>query len=701
MITLSKKSFRTLLSFLLVLISLSIPSRQMAPVASSQVEIEQTIPAWLMSTFLAASSQPLNAGADLERNPLADQPYTSDEANTIYQLIFPEQKVTASDGAASDQFGYSVALSGDTALVGAFLHDVGAHSQQGAAYIFTRSGATWTQQAQLTAADGATEDWFGYSVALSGDTALVGAIFDDVDTNIRQGSAYVFTRSGATWTQQAQLTAADGAADDGFGRSVALSGETALVGAAGDFVPGGTEQGSAYVFTRSGETWTQQAQLIASDGAASDTFGISVVLSADTALVGAHRHDVGANSDQGSAYVFTRNGATWTQQAQLTAADGAANDYFGYSVALSGETALVGAQHDVGTNSDQGSAYVFTRSGTTWTQQAQLTASDGAERDYFGSSVVLSGDTALVGANEDDIGAKENQGSAYIFIRSGATWTQLTQLTASDGAAADNFGYSVALSGDTALVGAFYDDVGANSEQGSAYFYDLLPSVLSSVRADPNPTNAASVNFIVTFSEAVIGVGANDFSLFTTGSISGASVIGMSGSVAIYNVSVNTGVGGGTLRLDIPVTAVITDLEGNPLAGLPYTSGESFTVYKAPPPTVVSSIRADPNPTNAASVNFIVTFSEAVNGVGADDFSLFTTGSISDASVTNVSGSGAIYTVNVNTGAGSGTLRLDVPATATVTNLAGYPLAGLPYTSGEAYTVVVMIFLPLILIFTS
>ncbi len=405
--------------------------------------------------------------------------------------IGPDLQMLATGGVAGDNFGTSVAISGDTALVGAYFDDVGANSDQGSAYVFTRSGTTWTQQAQLTATGGAAGDNFGISVALLGDTALVGAFADDVGANVNQGSAYVFTRSGSTWTQQAQLTATGGAASDLFGISVALSGDTALVGASGDDVGANTDQGSAYVFTRSGTTWTQQAQLTATDGAASDRFGVSVALGGgvgDTALIGANRDDVGANADQGSAYVFSRSGTTWTQQAQLTATGGAVNDQFGVSVALSGDTAIVGAGlDDVGANADQGSASVFTRSGTTWTQQAQLTATGGAANDRFGISVALgggAGDTALVGASGDDVGANTDQGSAYTFTRSGTTWTQQAQLTASDGAANDNFGFSVALSGDTALVGAYRDNVGANFEQGSAWTFDVAANDFSLAQND-------------------------------------------------------------------------------------------------------------------------------------------------------------------------------------------------------------------------
>jgi hypothetical protein len=393
--------------------------------------------------------------------------YVFTRSGTIWSQ---QQKLTASDGAAGDQFGYAVALSGDSAMVGAPYDKVGANSWQGSAYVFTRSGATWTQQVKLTAADGAAYDSFGRAVALDGDTALVGADVDDVGANIDQGSATVFTRSGVTWSQQAQLTASDGAAEDRFGCAVALSGGTALIGACVDDVGANVDQGSATVFTRSGVTWSQQQKLTASDGAAYDQFGHAVALAGDTALVGVFYDEVGANYDQGSAIVFVRSGMTWSLQQKLTAADGAAGDYFGYTVALSGDgyTALGGAIYDdVGVNSSQGSATAFTRSGVSWMQQAQLNGSDGAAQDYFGYAVALSGDTAVIGVYQDDVGADVDQGSAYVFVRDGRFWKQQQQLIAADGAAGDQFGYAVALNGDTALVGAPYDDVGGQSDRGS------------------------------------------------------------------------------------------------------------------------------------------------------------------------------------------------------------------------------------------
>ena len=250
---------------------------------------------------------------------------------------------------------------------------------------------TPVEVAKLVADDGATNDFFGFSVALSGDTAVIGAFRDSDDVKgVDSGSAYVFTRSGTNWGQQAKLTATDGAANDTFGGNVALSGDTAVIGALGDDDDvNGVDSGSAYVFTRSGTSWSEQAKLSAADGAAGDEFGYSVALSGDTAVIGAARDDDKGN-DSGSAYVFTRSGTSWSQQAKLTAADGAAGDVFSISVALSGDTAVIGADLDDEKGDNSGAAYVFTRSGSTWSQQAKLTADDGAAGDLFGIRVALS-----------------------------------------------------------------------------------------------------------------------------------------------------------------------------------------------------------------------------------------------------------------------------------------------------------------------
>jgi hypothetical protein len=220
---------------------------------------------------------------------------------------------------------------------------------------------------------------------------------------------------------------------------------------------------------------------------------------------------------------------------------------------------------------------------------------------------------------------------------------------------------------------------------GESYTIDKTPPMVAwNVRVDPNPARAASLNFNVFFSEPVTGVGVEDFSLSTTGTLSGGSVAGVSGGPIIYTVSVNTGSGDGDLRLDMPVNATVSDMVGNALP-TPFTSGESYKVDRTPP-TVVSIVNADPNPTSASSVNYTVTFSEAVAGVDSADFALSTTDTLSGVSVTGISGGPVIYTVSANTGTGDGTLRLDVPASATVTDMAENQLTA-SYTGTEIYTV--------------
>lgn len=242
-------------------------------------------------------------------------------------------------------------------------------------------------------------------MGLSGDTVVVGAIFDDVDGIVDAGSAYVFVRSGTSWIQQARLVASDRTNFDGFGNSVSISGGTVCVGAGGADIGGDAEQGAAYVFVRSGSSWSQQSKLVADDGAAGDNFYVARV-SGDTALVGALRADVGGNPNQGAAYVFVRSGTSWGQQAKLFADDGAMDDLFGQNVAVSADTAVIGSHGvDIGSNDLQGSAYVFVRSGASWTQQVKLLADDGAANDIFGYSVSVDGDTLAVGAPADDIGS--------------------------------------------------------------------------------------------------------------------------------------------------------------------------------------------------------------------------------------------------------------------------------------------------------
>ena len=338
------------------------------------------------------------------------------QAQTLNDLYPELATVLAADGAVLDQFGSSVSLSGDTLAVGVSNDNVGANFSQGSVRVFVRSGTSWNLQTTLTVPDGAGSDNFGSSVSLSGDTLAVGVSDDDVGTNANQGSVRVFVRSGTSWSAQATLTASDGAANDRFGYSISLSGDTLAVGVPFDGVGANTSQGSVRVFVRSGTSWSAQATLTASDGAVSDLFGSSISLSGDTLAVGVSGDDVGAIGNQGSVRVFVRSGTSWSLQATLTASDGAVSDQFGEVVSLSGDTLAVGVPFDdVGANGNQGSVRVFVRSGTSWSAQATLTASDGAASDQFGFAVSLSDDTLAVGVLNDDVDAISNQGSVRIF----------------------------------------------------------------------------------------------------------------------------------------------------------------------------------------------------------------------------------------------------------------------------------------------
>jgi len=356
----------------------------------------------------------------------------------------------ASDGAMGDFFGSSVSICGDYAIAGA-RGDGENGSLSGSAYMFVRTVNGWSQQAKLIPLDGASSDYFGYSVSMDGDYAIVGAYGND-DAGSRSGSAYIFFRDGTSWNQQAKINALDAAAGDEFGRAVAIQGDYAIIGATGDS-ENGSYSGSAYIFIRSGTSWTQQAKLFPADGASGDWFGASVSIDGTYVIIGANGDDNANGGDAGSAYVFIRDGTSWNPQAKLLATDGGDGDKLGWSVSISGDSALIGAFADDDEGTDSGSAYVFVRDGTSWSEQWKLTASDGAEYDYFGVSVSIDGDIAVVGAyNEDACG--ENSGSAYLFVRDSGDWDPLSKLIASDGAAGDLLGKSVSVEGDTAIAGA-------------------------------------------------------------------------------------------------------------------------------------------------------------------------------------------------------------------------------------------------------
>jgi len=375
-----------------------------------------------------------------------------------------EFKLLASDGINGDNFGESVSVSGNVALVGAESND-DKGTDSGSAYFFSWNGSSWVEEQKLLASDGAAEDNFGQSVSISGNVALVGA--DQEGTGF-PGKAYVFRWNGSSWVEEQKLLASDGAVGDNFGQSVSISGNVALVGAEGDNDKG-SWSGSAYIFRWNGISWVQEQKLLASDGAAEDRFGISVTISGDVALVGAYNGD-GKNTDSGSAYFFSWNGSSWVEEQKLLASDGAAEDGFGGSLSISGNLALVGASEEENASSGSGMAYVFRWNGSSWVEEQKLLASDGAAGDQFGQSVAISGDMALVGAEQIEF--VPGSGKAYIFHWNGSSWVEEQKLLASDGAIGDRFGYSVSISGDLALVGAAGDD-DKGSGSGSAYVFEF------------------------------------------------------------------------------------------------------------------------------------------------------------------------------------------------------------------------------------
>ncbi len=382
-------------------------------------------------------------------------------------------KLLAGDGTSADFFGYSVGLDGDTAVIGAWGDDDNG-GNSGAAYVFTRTAGVWTEQQKLTASDAAGTDSFGLSVAVDGDTAVISSFLDS-DNGRFSGSAYVFTRTAGVWTEQQKLTASNAASLEFFGISVAVDGDTVVIGAWGDN-DNGNSAGAAYVFARSAGVWTEQQKLTASDGVSQDFFGISVAVDDDTTVIAA---DGGGVIDgPGSVYVYTRSAGTWAEQQKLTASDGSSNDEFGISVAVDADTAVIGAHwHDkVGDNS--GAAYVFTRSAGVWTEQQKLTPSDAAAIDEFGESVAVDGQNIVVGAWLDDDNG-DSSGSVYVFTLSAGVWTERLKLLASDGRNDDHLGYfrsGVQISGTTVLAGAPQDTTPGMA--GAAYVFDTYFPVI-------------------------------------------------------------------------------------------------------------------------------------------------------------------------------------------------------------------------------
>lgn len=387
-------------------------------------------------------------------------------------------RLTASDAEPDDNFGYSLAVSGNTLVAGAWQND-SLRANSGAAYIFEWGAENGWQLVTKLTPDNAdfAGDEFGKAVAIDANLVIVGAQFDD-EAGKDRGAAYVFERNSdgdAPWMQVAKLAANDAEFRDFFGHSVAISGELVVVGAPEDDDMG-KQSGSAYVFERSAtdNRWAQVAKLTANDGEANDGFGRTVAVAGNTILVGANEHSHEGINNNGAAYVFEKDqSGSWQQVAKLTAHDGDELDRFGSALALQANLALVGAPFDDDSENAGGSAYLFERSmNGDWSQIAKLTADDPHLGNQFGHAVAFFNNQALIGSPGHDEMGKES-GIAYLFQQDATGWQLVQTFSPDDAAAYDLFGYAVALGENLALVGAHEDDEQGKQESGSANLFQL------------------------------------------------------------------------------------------------------------------------------------------------------------------------------------------------------------------------------------
>jgi hypothetical protein len=386
------------------------------------------------------------------------------QTSTLSAAVFVETKLTAPDAQRGDQFGQAVAIQGNIAVVGAPTDGGGT----GAVYIFEKTNTGW-QLEQKVSAD-VPSSFFGSSVAIDGDRIVVGAPGDS-DTAIGAGAAYVYVHVFAKWTSEGKLTGSENSAFDNFGISVAIKGDTIVCGAFGNSDPNQTEVGSAYVFRRIAGLWQEQQELSANDGASLARFGLSVAMNDNTIAVGADG-DAELGFFAGAVYVFTFDGSNWIQQQKLHAQDASAGAEFGFHLAMSVDTMVIGAPQDQVGSHTLGAAYVFTHSAHGWLQDRKLVAKDSDAFDGFGLRVAVNENTIAVGSVFDHDAAL-SAGAAYVYKRSGQSgWSLHEKLFASDAARDDAFGCAVAVSNNTVLVGAFgKSDVALNA--GAAYIYEF------------------------------------------------------------------------------------------------------------------------------------------------------------------------------------------------------------------------------------
>jgi len=399
---------------------------------------------------------------------------------TSRAAIDPNQvtRLTPQGLARGDQFGFSVALSGTTLAVGSPRDD----DDAGRVTIFERGSGAWVEVATVLPQGGAPGSQFGYAVDLDGSTLAVGAARADGD----RGAVYVFTRdSSGAWSQQARLGGVN--PGDELGYAVALEGDTLAAGAPFAAGAGGAERGALTVYERSGGSWSEAASVLGLDTGPGDRFGNAASLSGSTLLVGAAHARQDGNASTGAAYVFVRGAGGWGQQAKLVDSQPAAFDKLGRAVALDGDVALVGVPHDDDVATDGGAALVFLRTGTSWAQQAKLAPGDLVSGAYFGRALVLSGTTALVGSPFATSGGSAQAGAAYTFTSSGGQWTQQARFAAAPPSASAEYGRSLALEGDTAVVG----EPEVNGYRGAAHVYEATTAPPTTSPSTTSPSTTA------------------------------------------------------------------------------------------------------------------------------------------------------------------------------------------------------------------
>ena len=400
-----------------------------------------------------------------------------------------EIKISAGDGDSLNTFAVSLAMSGDDLFVGApgNCDDSG---NQGAVYFyhFSSDSSAWFERTKIEAVDAQPFDMFGRSVALSGDLAVIAARSNCLLTP-NSGVVYIFQRLYNDWQQMTRLTSSSPYAGDDYGCSVAITDSYAVVGAP---LGGFGLAGKIYIYKRTGDSWNLDSEVMADDSQMLDYFGFSVALSDSTILVGAPHADLSSINPKGggtgAAYILDRVDGNWQQTAKLTPADATANNQFGCAVALDGRRSVIGARKDDVLDFDTGSAYIYLKDSTSgWQEEAKLTAVDADSGDVFGSSVALFDKYLVVGAPGVD-GLDKNTGAVYSYLLTAEGWTQKSKTHAGDAAKNDGFGTSTAVSTRATAVGAPYKTVGQNSRQGAAYIYDniqdlALPVQLSEFQA--------------------------------------------------------------------------------------------------------------------------------------------------------------------------------------------------------------------------